>query len=137
MTSRQIELIENSWDFVITNTEEAGHLFYERLFEESPHLRPLFKGDIREQERKLISLITFAVSKLNNIDEIIKDVEALGARHRNYGVKNEHYQNVASALLWTLEKGLGSSWNPELKQAWTDLYVALTGIMTRMPEKQP
>lgn len=136
MTPRQIELIEDSWDFVITNTEEAGKLFYERLFSESPHLRPLFKGEMRDQERKLISLITFAVSKLNNIDEIIKDVEALGARHRNYGVKDEYYHNVASALLWTLEKGLGNRWTPEVKQAWTDLYVALMGIMTRTPEKQ-
>lgn len=135
MTPKQIELIEDSWDFVITNTEEAGRIFYDRLFEESPHLRPLFKGDLREQQRKLISLITFAVSKLANLDEIIKDVEALGARHRNYGVKDEHYNNVASALLWTLEKGLGSRWTPEVKQAWTDLYVALAGIMMKAPQK--
>jgi nitric oxide dioxygenase len=84
---------------------------------------------MRDQERKLISLITFAVSKLNNLDEIKNDVVALGARHRNYGVKEEHYSNVASALLWTLEKGLGQKWTPEVKQAWTDLYMTLAGIM--------
>jgi nitric oxide dioxygenase len=129
MTPRQIEIVEESWDYVITNTEEAGQLFYDRLFAESPQLRPLFKGNMRDQERKLISLITFAVSKLNNLDEIKNDVVALGARHRNYGVKEEHYSNVASALLWTLEKGLGQKWTPEVKQAWTDLYMTLAGIM--------
>jgi hemoglobin-like flavoprotein len=133
MTTRQIELIEESWDFVITNTTEAGKLFYDRLFAESPHLRPLFKGDIRDQERKLISLITFAVGKLRNINEIIDDVRALGTRHKHYGVKDEYYNNVATALLWTLEQGLGAKWNEEVKQAWTSLYITLADVMTKAP----
>lgn len=133
MTNRQIELIEESWDFVITNTAEAGQLFYNRLFEESPNLKPLFKGDIRDQERKLISLITFAVSKLRNIDQIIEDVRALGTRHKQYGVKDEYYTNVATALLWTLEQGLGARWTEEVKQAWTTLYLTLADVMTKSP----
>jgi hemoglobin-like flavoprotein len=133
MTPKQIELIEESWDHVITNTKEAGQLFYDRLFKESPELKPLFKGDMRDQERKLISLITFAVSKLRNINEIIDDVKALGARHKQYGVKDEYYSNVATALLWTLEQGLGERWTDEVKQAWTTLYMTLAEIMTKAP----
>jgi hemoglobin-like flavoprotein len=30
-------------------------------------------------------------------------------RHTGYGVKPDHYRLVGNALLWTLEKGLGSS----------------------------
>ena len=135
MTERQIKLIEDSWDYIITNTEEAGKLFYTRLFEQSPELRPLFKQDLREQERKLIALITFAVSKVNNVDEIVNDVKALGTRHKGYGVKDEYYNDVASALLWTLEQGLGSRWNEEVKEAWTTLYVTLAGVMTKAPAK--
>jgi hemoglobin-like flavoprotein len=133
MTTRQIELIEESWDFVITNTTEAGQLFYERLFQESPNLRPLFKGEIRDQERKLISLITFAVSKLRTIDEIVEDVRALGTRHKQYGVQDEYYSNVATALLWTLEQGLGTRWTEEVKQAWITVYTTLAEIMTKAP----
>lgn len=135
MTPRQISLIEESWDYVITNTTEAGNLFYTRLFEQSPHLRPLFKGDMREQEKKLMSLITFAVSKINNLGEIMNDVKALGTRHKGYGVKDDHYTDVATALLWTLEQGLGKKWNNELKEAWTTLYVTLAGIMSKAPAK--
>jgi hemoglobin-like flavoprotein len=133
MKTQEIDTIETTWDYVITNTEEAGKLFYDRLFEESPELKPLFKGDMKDQERKLISLITFAVSKLRNIDEIIDDVKALGTRHKQYGVKDEYYSNVASALLWTLEQGLGDKWNEEVKEAWTTLYMTLAGIMTKAP----
>lgn len=136
MTERQIKLVEDSWDYIITNTEEAGNLFYTRLFEQSPALRPLFKENMREQERKLISLITFAVSKANNLDEIANDVVALGTRHKGYGVKDEYYNDVATALLWTLEQGLGNQWNNEVKEAWTTLYVTLAGIMTKAPVKK-
>jgi hemoglobin-like flavoprotein len=135
MTKHQIELVQKSWRYVSTNIITAGNIFYERLFEESPHLKPLFKGNMKEQENKLISMITFAVGKLHNIDEITRDVVALGARHNAYGVKEEHYHNVASALLWTLEKGLGDQWSAELKQAWTDLYTMLAGIMMQAPKK--
>lgn len=135
MTPRQTALIEESWDYIITNTEEAGNIFYTRLFEQSPHLKHLFKENMRDQERKLIALITFAVSKVNNLDEISNDVKALGTRHKGYGVKDDMYNDVATALLWTLEKGLGKQWNDEIKEAWTTLYVTLAGIMAKSPAK--
>lgn len=135
MTPREVQLIQNSWDFIITNTQEAGQIFYNRLFEQSPHLKPLFKSNMRDQERKLISMITFAVGKLNNLEEVVNDVRALGTRHKGYGVKDEYYNDVAAALLWTLEKGMGSNWNEEVKSAWTNLYVTLAGIMSKAPAK--
>lgn len=129
MTPRQIELVENSWDFVVMNSNEAGINFYNRLFEIDPSLRALFKEDIKSQSQKLIALITFAVHKLHNFNEIISDVKALGLRHRRYEVKPEYYATVAEALLWTLEKGLGSQWTQEMKEAWVTLYTILSKTM--------
>ncbi|GHN02421.1 hemoglobin [Cytophagales bacterium WSM2-2] len=129
MTPKQIELIEDSWDFILMNTDEAGIIFYKRLFELNPALRPLFKEDIKSQAQKLVSLITFAVHKLNNFNEIVSDVKALGLRHKGYKVKPEYYITVAEALLWTLESGLGNEWNEEVKEAWIKLYETLSKIM--------
>jgi hemoglobin-like flavoprotein len=129
MTPRQIELIENSWDFVILNTKETGQIFYTKLFELDSDLKQLFKTDINSQSQKLIALITFVVHKLNTLEEVSKDVKALGVRHKNYKVKEEHYATVAAALLWTLEKSLGNQWNDELKEAWTTVYTVLSSIM--------
>lgn len=129
MTQRQIDLVESSWDFILTNTNEAGMIFYEKLFEIDPNLRPLFKADIKAQSQKLISLLTFAVHKLNNFNEIVTDVKALGQRHKNYQVKPEHYNTVAEALLWTLEKGLGEQWDEEMKEAWVTLYQTISKVM--------
>jgi nitric oxide dioxygenase len=129
MTPKQIEMIENSWDYIILNVEEAGELFYKKLFEIRPELRPLFKGDLKSQSRKLTAMITFLVHKLNNISEVKVDIVALGQRHVKYEVKPEYYQTVAVALLWTLEQGLGSQWTDEMKEAWTELYTTLSGMM--------
>lgn len=136
LTAKQIKLVEDSWDFVITNTSEAGAIFYGRLFQQSPHLRSLFKENTREQERKLVSMIAFAVSHLNNLESVMADVQALGTRHKGYGVKDEYFNDVAAALLWTLEQALGNQWNDEVKEAWTALYLTLAGIMMKAPAKK-
>ena len=129
LTARQIELVQNTWGFVLTNTKEAREIFYDRLFTIDPSLRSLFKTDVQSQSALLIGMISFAVKKLNNIGEIVADVKALGVRHKNYNVKAEHYGTVAEALLWTLEKGLGEQWNEETKTAWVEVYTLLATTM--------
>jgi hemoglobin-like flavoprotein len=137
MTPKQIELVQNSWQHVVTNVSEAGEIFYARLFDKNPQLRSMFSTDIREQSRKLIGIITFAVKKLNNLSEVISDVQALGRRHGKYGVQPSHYVIVADSLLWTLEKGLGDQWNDETKDAWTKLYTTLAEIMINAAKEEP
>lgn len=129
MNSKQIELIQESWDFVLTNAEEAGKLFYGRLFEIAPEVKRLFKNDMDRQAEKLISLISFAVSKLDSLHEIISDVQDLGIRHKHYHVDPEHYEKVGEALLWTLEKGAEDIWTEEHKEAWTEIYLILSKTM--------
>jgi hemoglobin-like flavoprotein len=129
MTPKQIELVENSWDFILLNTQEAGVIFYGKLFELDPSLKALFKEDIKSQSQKLVALITFAVHKLNNINDIVADVKALGQRHKKYNVQPAHYATVATALLWTLEAGLKEQWNDELKSAWVAVYTILSNTM--------
>jgi hemoglobin-like flavoprotein len=129
MTERQIALVKNSWGFVIVNSDQAGQLFYNRLFEVAPGVRHLFKAEPKDQARKLMSMITVVVTKLDKLDEIIGEVKALSQRHNKYGTKPEHYAVVGACLLWTLEKGLGDKWNNETKEAWTTVYGILSSAM--------
>ena len=129
LTSKQIELVENSWDYVLLNSQETGAVFYKKLFEIDPGLRQLFKGEIHAQSQKLVAMITFAVHKLNNLNEIIADVKTLGVHHHQNSVKPEHYASVAVALLWTIENALGKEWNNEIKEAWMAVYTALAKTM--------
>jgi len=129
MTPKQIELVQGSWNKVLPIADTAAELFYGKLFSLDPSLKPLFKGDIKEQGRKLMSMIGTAVNGLTRLDEIVPAVQALGVRHAGYGVKPAHYGTVATALLWTLEKGLGDAFTPEVKEAWVGAYTLLAKTM--------
>ena len=107
MTQAQIALVQNSFAVVAPIADDAAALFYRRLFEIDPTLKAMFKGDMAEQRRKLMQMLSAAVKGLNHIERLIPVVEDLGRRHVDYGVEEHHYDTVGNALLWTLEKGFG------------------------------
>lgn len=129
MTPEQVQLVQNSWEQVVPIADDAAELFYGRLFELDPSLKPLFKGDMKEQGRKLMKIITMVVRGLQKFDQLKLHVWQLGRRHTAYGVKKSHYQTVATALLWTLEQGLGTAFTPQVKVAWVEAYTIIAGVM--------
>jgi hemoglobin-like flavoprotein len=129
MTPQQVQLIKQSFAKVAPIAGQAADLFYGRLFEIAPQVRPLFKGDITAQGQKLMSTIALAVGSLDRLSELVPIVQDLGRRHAGYGVKDEHYDSVGQALLWTLDKGLGADFTPEVKEAWTAVYMVLADTM--------
>lgn len=129
MTPQQISLVKTSWQKVLPISDKAAELFYGKLFEMDPALEPLFSGDMTEQGRKLMLMINTAVNSLDRLDAIVPAVQGLGKRHVAYGVKDEHYDTVAGALLWTLEAGLGDSFTPDVKEAWVRTYTILATTM--------
>lgn len=131
MTPAQIALIRDSFAKVAPIAPQAAEIFYGRLFELDPSLRPLFKGDMKEQGRKLMAMIGTAVRHLDDLSAIAPAVQELGARHVSYGVKREHYATVGAALLSTLEAGLGEAFTPECRDAWATMYGTVANVMQR------
>ena len=129
MTPRQIDLIRASWAAVEPISDDAARLFYDRLFALDPSLRALFPADLREQKRKLLGTLAFAVGALDRPAELLPAVERLGMRHAGYGVRPAHYATVGQALLWTLEAGLGEAFTPEVRAAWVAVYDTLATTM--------
>jgi len=129
MTLQQIALVQESWNRVLALSDAAAQLFYARLFALDPSLAPMFHGDMREQGRKLVAMISVAVQGLARIETLAPVIEALGRRHAGYGVRDHHYATVAEALLWTLEQALGKAFTAETKQAWTVAYGLLATTM--------
>jgi hemoglobin-like flavoprotein len=89
----------------------------------------MFKGDMGEQRRKLMVMLSAAVKGLPRLDRLVPVLEDLGRRHAHYGVEDHHYETVGEALLWTLEKGLGPAFTPEVKEAWTTVYGVVAATM--------
>jgi len=141
LTVNEKQAIRRSWELVVPIAETAADLFYKRLFEIAPHYRNLFPEDLGPQKRKLVSMLSFIVHAVDWPDEawaqavpveedLFLVVLALGRRHFElYRVPDEAYDDVAQALLWTLDYGLGEAFTGEVRDAWTRIYVTLATTM--------
>ena len=130
MTPTQIGLIRDSWAAVEPIADTAAGLFYGRLFELDPAIKRLFRRtDMAGQRKILMQTLTVVVKSLDKLDQIVPAVQALGRRHAGYGVREAHYATVGSALLWTLEQGLGEAFTPPVRDAWTAAYGTLANVM--------
>jgi len=129
MTPDQVTLVQQSFSKVAPIADQAATIFYDRLFEVAPQVKAMFPADMTEQKKKLMATLAVVVGGLTDLPSILPAASALAKRHVTYGAKPEHYPVVGSALLWTLEKGLGSDWTPDVASAWTAAYGTLSGFM--------
>jgi hemoglobin-like flavoprotein len=129
MTPDQVKLVQQSFAKVAPIADQAAVIFYDRLFEVAPQVKAMFPADMTEQRKKLMATLSVVVNGLGNLETILPAASALATRHVSYGAKAEHYPVVGAALLWTLEKGLGDAWTPEVADAWTAAYGTLSGFM--------
>ena len=129
MTPEQIQLVQGTWTKVVPISDTAANLFYGKLFELDPAIKPLFKGDMKAQGKLLMTMIGTAVNGLSRLEKIVPAVQDLGRRHAKYGVKDQHYDTVAAALIWTLGQGLGKDFTPDVESAWVGAYTVLATTM--------
>lgn len=129
ITTTQKELVQASFSKVEPIADQAAEIFYAKLFEFDPKLRDMFKGDMKDQGKKLMSTLKIAVKSLDNLDALIPVIENLAAKHIDYGVTVDDYTPVGNALIYTLKTGLGEAFTPELREAWIEVYTTLANVM--------
>ncbi|MFZ6723785.1 globin family protein [Undibacterium sp. Ji49W] len=129
MNQHTVMLVQDSWKQVAGIAPQAAALFYQNLFEADPSLKPLFRGDMTEQGKKLMQMIGAAVGKLNDLNTLVPVLQGLAIRHDGYGVKESHYETVGGALLKTLGQGLGDAFTADVKDAWTSVYGTMANVM--------
>ena len=130
MTNEEIKMIRRTWQNLQgLDSTLLGDVFYSRLFLDEPSLEKMFKISKAEQAKKLTDMLDLIVKRLDRLNELSDEIKAMADRHAGYGVKPKHYDQVGKALLWTLEKGLGKDWKPEVEAAWTKCYMILASAM--------
>lgn len=135
MTPEKIVLVQDSFKKVAPIAGPAADIFYAKLFEIAPQVRPLFPEDMSDQKKKLMQMIGIAVNGLTKLDEILPAVQDLGRRHNGYDVTPEHYDYVGEALIYALGQGLGDDFTDEVKAAWIETYGTLAAVMIEAQEK--
>lgn len=104
-------------------------VFYRRLFEIDPKLRPMFKTDIEIQAAKLFDMLGVLITHLERTALLEAELRLMGQRHAGYGVQPEHYSTVGQALLDMLEETLRKDFTPAVREAWIALYGAVSSTM--------
>ncbi|MDO6758842.1 globin family protein [Tamlana sp. 2_MG-2023] len=132
MEAKTVTLVQDSFEKVKPIAPAAAEIFYTKLFELDPKLKPLFPSDddaMKTQGNKLMTMLGAAVAGLNNLDALIPVLKDLGKRHVAYKVEPSHYETVGAALLGTLAAGLGDDFTPEVKDAWAEVYGTMSSVM--------
>jgi len=129
ITEAQKKLVQESFTKVEPIADQAADIFYNKLFEFDPSLRRMFKGDMKEQGKKLMATLKIAVKSLDDIEGLIPVLQNLAATHVNYGVKVDDYTPVGNALIFALKTGLGEAFTAEVKSAWIEVYTTIANVM--------
>lgn len=125
-----IELLERSFTQVTPNSADFTNHFYTTLFADYPEVQPLFANTpMKAQGEKLFQSLVLVINNLRQPDVLGNALRGLGTKHIQYGVLPQHYPMVGSSLLKSFEAILGTSWTPEVQQAWTEAYGAVAQLM--------
>lgn len=137
MDQRQIELVQQSFAQAERFRPHLTVTFYAELFALEPSVKPLFKGDMMLQRRKLAEMLKQVIEGLDQPATLLPAVRALAIRHVGYGVEERYYDIVGKALLRALKHELGSAFTNETRAAWIAAYQWLAGEMRRAAYANP
>lgn len=129
LSARQCKLVQASFAQLDSILDDVAAVFYRRLFDLDPNLRPLFANDAAVQNAKFVETLAVTVKGLEDLEGIAPFVRALGCRHAAYGVKAGDYATVGAALLYALEEGLGPALGDDVHDAWFIAYDAISRVM--------
>lgn len=125
-----VPVLRSSFELVVERAPDVTTRFYENFFRLYPEVRPMFAAERQKQQEKMLTDALVAV--LDHIEDapwLTETLGALGAKHLDYGVRDEMYSWVARSLLVTLEQVAGDAWSEELESAWSEALTAIAGLM--------
>jgi hemoglobin-like flavoprotein len=128
ITEHQILLVQTSFARLIDDIDNVARIFFERLFEIDPTLRPMFSSEMQVQGRKMFRTLLVIVNALNDPKTIVDMMRGLSKRHIGYGVKEAHYATVGAALVQTIHEALGDVASHEIDAAWLAAYTLVADI---------
>lgn len=129
MTARQKQMVRESFPVIREVAGPLSQLFYGRLFELQPGLRPMFRHDLASQGRKLMEMLSVIVDHLDRLESLDPVLRELGRRHAGYGVLPQHYATVEQALLWSFGHAMEYEFDDELKGAWRAIITEVSNAM--------
>ena len=127
-------MIRNSFGLLAERAAVAVPMFFGRLFELAPHVRPLFPGDMTAHQGKFTMMLVWVVARVDRPDELVPALRDLGARHHRYGVTSEMFEPAWAALIYTFHNVLGDAFTLETEACWLSVLEVIATEMERGAE---
>lgn len=126
-TKEEINVIQDTFKKV--QFTDCWKLLYDKLFELDPGSAKLFKGDIGDQQHRIMNMMKTVSEGLNNPNIILPAIQDLGKRHSDYGVEEKQYETFKTALFYALKTITGNEWNEQTEKIWDKFYQILVAVM--------
>ena len=133
MTPRQQELVRTSFSLVLSQEDRVTELLYQELFRLEPATKALFRGDIKEQRKKLMRMLQIAVENIGDKAALQSMLFNLGMIHQSYGVEEHHFVSFGKSLNFALKSVLKDAFTPEVEASWIAAYHYFAVTMKNFP----
>ncbi len=124
------DLIRSSFELLTQHEVELCHKVYEELFGKDPGLEDLFTARHSAASSQMVreSLI-YSFDYVNGAGWVPINMSSLGAKHVEYEVVDEMYEQFIEAMLTAMADLSGERWNAELATSWRELLRYLADLM--------
>ncbi|MYV82887.1 globin [Bradyrhizobium japonicum] len=130
--SAPVNSIENSFELAASRCADLTPLVYQRLFEQHPETRTMFRSQGSEPVMgsmlalTIEAILDFAGERRGHFRLIACEV----ASHDGYGTPRELFIAFFVVIRDALRDLLGDEWSPEIAQAWDQLLVEIDAFAT-------
>jgi len=129
-------LVQSTYELAIPRLNMVSDRFYTRLLRRYPHIKNLFKGDLKVQGQMFTNAISQVISNLHDLPAVEVILADLGARHRGYGVTRAHYELASKVLISSIRQATGIRFTYEIQKAWEMFYLYIVECMSRDVEAE-
>jgi hemoglobin-like flavoprotein len=122
LTEKQIDLIRESYRWLMPEAQRLSTTFYDDLFRRAPHLRKLFREDLAEQGMKFMTAIGMITGHLADPRTLDARLEELGRGHAMFDLRPMDYREMEEAMIDTLAEAFKSKFSSEIEFAWRSAF---------------
>lgn len=137
LSAETIAVIKSTAPVLQEHAEALTRLFYARMFEHNPEVKPYFNPAHQrsgEQQRALAGAIVAYATHIDRLQALGPAVRLIAHKHASLGVQPEHYPIVGENLLGAIAELLGEAATPEILGAWGEAYGVLAEILIAQEE---
>lgn len=117
---------------------ELVRSFYTHWFAIDPAARDLFPPDMAAQRAAFGQALWWVLGEVieQRTEEPVEFLAQLGRDHRKYGVREQHYLTLQTALSSSFRSHLSDQWDAALDEAAHDVVALVTGLMSGAAEAE-